>query len=164
MYFLNAAALADELGQGRLSERDKLKYFLGLGVVGLVTGQPGGILVLLSRPYGALYSGAFLGALLAGFLGCFRANERGDNEHFVERMICLAFPLSLWWWPLGWGLYAVWASAGPRLRPYLAPAVYGPYAGVLYSAAMYLAYYIALRHFIARAAGHRVAPEATVPA
>lgn len=146
MHLLNAARLADDLGHDRLTERQKAGYFMAATAL---TG-------LLGRGAGAGWSAAIVlhtAVSLAGIWCCFTANERGDGRAFLERILCLTLPLSVWW------IIVVWAVAiaarlaaigmgvpGPRYERW-----YGSFATWAYAVLLPL-YYLAMGRYVARAA------------
>jgi predicted Co/Zn/Cd cation transporter (cation efflux family) len=105
-------------------------------------------------------NGYFLGLIVTGvitFIGlraCFKMNERGDNQHFLDRYICLSVPLFIWSYLLYVLLFyisyaashALWGKDISRLFSGLGPAV------LLLTCIMLIVHFVALRHFIGKAA------------
>lgn len=95
MYWWNVSKLAEDLREGRVTEKERFKYFLatfaawGLAVqLFLYTG------IVLSEEN--LVSSTIMLALAVLGIGlCYRINKNGDNADFVPRMICLGWPISI---------------------------------------------------------------------
>ena len=95
MYFWNVKALAADLKKGRISQQEKLGYFLGtFAVIGKFT-------LLISHVTLYSFETAFLDVIpgliisIWGIRACFMANRRGDNLNFLDRFFCLSFPIFL---------------------------------------------------------------------
>jgi len=91
MYFWNANALAEDLKQGRLSEREKMKYFLVFSLFVTITSYASweaNILVFLE----ALI---LVAMTIWGTLFCYKANQKGDDKAFIERFVAMNLPLTI---------------------------------------------------------------------
>lgn len=97
MYLWNIKKLREDLKENRVSSREKMKYFLvfmlvvgGSFYVGLGFGDAG-------IPYGyTLFEAlAFIIITIAGMLVCYQANKQGDDKEFIERFICIGFPIGI---------------------------------------------------------------------
>lgn len=86
-----AIALRDDT----LSEREKLNFVWVLIAVAAIFGEAS-ILSALARPnvYGLIQLVPW-GIQIWGIAASFRANRRGDNQNFLERLTCLATSLSI---------------------------------------------------------------------
>lgn len=84
MYWWNVDALVQEFRANQVSEYEKYKYYLASTMLGL--------LMLLLTPRSPF---TFISILIVfwGIRTCFLANQQGDGVQFIERMICLRFPL-----------------------------------------------------------------------
>lgn len=85
MHFFNVNAVARELKANKISEHEKVKYFFGLSLIEALAYGGSNILIWL------------LGILIfiGGFYFAYRANKQGDNKNFIERYICLSFPIAI---------------------------------------------------------------------
>jgi hypothetical protein len=95
MYFWDTGKLASDLKHARVSERDKMLYMLG------------GRLLITMSIYEALFQKPksaswelyeLLVACIIVYLGtmiCYAANGKEKGENFVEKFICLSFPLAV---------------------------------------------------------------------
>ncbi len=101
MYFWNIDGLVQELKAGTISEYEKMKYLLAttlLQLFSLMNG-PGFIQfmpvtnteVLIQ----SLFFGIIVGVTVWGIYHCFIINKQGDNKNFIERFICLGFPVGV---------------------------------------------------------------------
>jgi len=158
MTFWNAARLADDLREGRVSEREKLRYLLLLVALHSLAGSGSASVVdalRSDRPGAALWP--LLGFVIAvvGLVACFRANARGDGRHFLDRIYCLAVPV---WIPV-YVAYLAAAFALERLAGPMTPVdgsrpKLGPYLlWVLLLLAPAIVGFVRLRRYVARAAG-----------
>lgn len=78
MYFWNVKGLAQDLKENKISETEKLKYYLLSGAFGM----------LPSTESSWTESGIWI---IMGFLAviwCYQANRRGDNTDFIGRVTC----------------------------------------------------------------------------
>jgi hypothetical protein len=87
VYFWNAKALARDLRDNKVSEKEKLKYFL-------LTNS------LLFIPVGGeeftwSEEAFFASIFFLGTLWCYEANQRGDDRDFIARTTCLLLPVAL---------------------------------------------------------------------
>lgn len=91
MYFWNIQALADELKQGTLPQRERLRYFLVFLLLDA-------LVALIEVPHdNAFYVMEVVHTviLLAGTYLCYQANQQGDQREFIDRYICLGLPIGL---------------------------------------------------------------------
>ena len=91
MYWWNVDALAAELREDATSEQDKMGYLLADTVIT-------GLAFLVPRPWSPVQFVAGLmglGISAFGILLCFEANRRGDGKRFVERFVCIGWPITV---------------------------------------------------------------------
>lgn len=84
MYLWNVNALVKDLREDKMSENEKLKYYLLSGVVALALPHELDLFTILD-----------IGVFIIGTYLCFEANSKGDNRNFITRMICLEIPLGI---------------------------------------------------------------------
>lgn len=93
--FQNPRQVAIALRDDTLSEREKLNFVWVSIAIASIFGEAS-ILSALARPNVA---GLILlvpwGIQIWGIMASFRANRRGDNQNFIERLICLTTALSI---------------------------------------------------------------------
>jgi hypothetical protein len=89
LYLWNVKALAQELKEDRVTEKEKLKYF----VFAILTGT--GHISLPADSTGWIFEGLNIGIVIASLFWCFRANQQGDNKDFIFRFICLSVPICI---------------------------------------------------------------------
>ena len=95
MYLLNYKQLAEDLRDNKVSEREKLYYMIGTVVLSTpllvpsapanpddITGELVGIFILIS-------------ITILGTIFTYRKNQQGDGKNFIERYVCLSFPISI---------------------------------------------------------------------
>ncbi|HEX6532957.1 MAG TPA: hypothetical protein VF041_00085 [Gemmatimonadaceae bacterium] len=92
MHLWNAAALARALGQGDVTEREKLGYLL-TGIVLQSFGRHYSLLEGIHYPIVLATVVPMLAITVGGIILTFRANARGDGRLFLERYVCLSVPL-----------------------------------------------------------------------
>jgi hypothetical protein len=94
MYWLRAEKLADDFREGRVDEKERLKYYVATFVVWnlipvfFVYGGP-------FQPIGPISVALNLIFTIAGALLCYRVNKGGDNSDLIARMICLGWPAGI---------------------------------------------------------------------
>ncbi|HEV7591363.1 MAG TPA: hypothetical protein VGO40_24835 [Longimicrobium sp.] len=155
MHLLNVTRLADELREDALSEKDKLGYLLAIVVIaGLVGGASG---PAFRTPIWAATALLQLVISLGGIWYCFAANERGDGRSFIERYVCLGFPLGIWWIGAYYGFYFLGLAAASVPAVSRAQLWYRSYPALAMVCLSPL-YYVALARYVARAAGVNAPP------
>ena len=95
MYILNYKQLAEDLRDHKVSEREKLYYIIGTVVLSTpllipsapanhndITGELVGIFILILLT-------------ILGTIFIYHKNQQGDGKNFIERYVCLSFPISI---------------------------------------------------------------------
>ena len=98
MYFWNTKALATRLKEGTLTQGEKLPYFLFFVAISYLIYEinffPNG-----SEPSEGIedlvHSGLTICLGVLGTFLCYRVNKEGDNSEFIDRFICLNFPVCI---------------------------------------------------------------------
>ncbi len=92
MYWWNMAKLAEDLREGRVTEKEKLKYLLATFVAWnlivdlfLYFGGPFGVKNVIPLAVNGIMT-------VWGILACYRINKQRDGRDFISRMICLGWP------------------------------------------------------------------------
>ena len=101
MHLLNYKQLARDLRDNKVSEREKLYYIIGTVVLSAplliphapanyddITGELVGIFILTLLT-------------ILGTIFIYRKNQQGDGKNFIERYVCLSFPISIIGWFFG---------------------------------------------------------------
>jgi len=95
MYLWNTNALANELKEGTLSEREKFKYYITSTLLYE-------LLILVTsfsaRTFSAVeifLSLLSIAILFFGTYQSYRVNQKGDGLNFIERFICLSLPIGI---------------------------------------------------------------------
>lgn len=112
MYFLNANQVARDLKTGALTETGKVKYFLADALILQSYSLFMICTHITSRSENVLNAFRALGSLaivLFGIYYCFNINHRGDNKNFIERIVCIGFPLGIKVYISGVVLFAIFA-------------------------------------------------------
>ena len=89
MYLWNISALAHDLRENKVSESEKMHYFLFLTIFETLfhgSGSRG------SASFALMMDIVFALITIFGILKCYAINKRGDNRGFIERFICLSLP------------------------------------------------------------------------
>lgn len=101
MHLINYTKLAEDLRDGKVSERQKLYYLIGLTLFAIP-------LLMPSMPENPndiskdiMWALGFVVMSIVIMVLLYRRNQQGDGKHFLERYICLAFPISIIWWCIG---------------------------------------------------------------
>jgi hypothetical protein len=85
MYFWYVNDLIKDLQADRVSEKDKMKYYLVTSLLMTVGGREWDIIVTIPQ----------LIILVCGIILCYKVNAQNDNKDFVARIICLGFTISI---------------------------------------------------------------------
>lgn len=93
MYFWNTRALADEMSRQLLPQREKMKYLLAWTLFQTIAVQNALWTVEAVTWFTAFKALLVIAINLGGVLACYAANRRGDDADFVERFICLGWPI-----------------------------------------------------------------------
>lgn len=95
MYFWNTYALAKELKEGTLDQKEKVKYLIIFVLaeylffdLAYFLEEPSTINSPLEPILLTITTG------LAIYL-CFRINQKGDNSEFIDRFVCITFPIAI---------------------------------------------------------------------
>jgi len=93
---LRVDKLAEDFREGRVSEKERYKYylatFIALNLIIEFFFHFGGKLGTERLMPVAVN----LGATVAGITLCYRTSKKGNDTDFVERMICLGWPIGMW--------------------------------------------------------------------
>lgn len=95
MFFWNVNTLSSQLRKNQISEKEILKYFIGLIILDAVSAIHPPSLSVVYAKYQFIHISIFLLIDVLGAWFCFDANRRGDNKEFLNRMICLSFTSSI---------------------------------------------------------------------
>lgn len=115
MYWLRVGKLAEDLREGRVTEKERFKYYLATFIAYGVAVQ---LFIYLGGPFDVdrLISAAVnLTAAVTGIFFCYRINRSGDDSDFIPRMICLGWPVGVWCVMLA-GVCALFAASGGKLQ------------------------------------------------
>lgn len=95
MYFLNYKQLAEDLRDHKISEKQKLHYLIATMIIFSI--------IYTSRlmPYDGDITMALIADVLTllmiiiGLVIIYQKNQQWDGKHFLERYLCLWFPISI---------------------------------------------------------------------
>lgn len=95
MYFWKVNSLVDDLKHGRVSQRQKMLYYLANTLFMLACSNI--IQLSASKPNIFTLLSIFVGFLVTvfGISLCYKTNESGDDIEFVDRMNCLGWPVTV---------------------------------------------------------------------
>lgn len=110
MYWWNIKALANELKANKVPQYEKFKYFFAFMLVDAILFEFVYLFPLQEGPKVLDYvdSLAIISITLLGIILCYKANKKGDNKEFIDRFICLS-------WPIGVRLFVIFIAV---LIPY----------------------------------------------
>lgn len=83
--------MAEDFREGRVDEKERLKYCLGMFAACNIAACCGGA----SSIEDLISTALNLTVTAMGTILCYRVNSRGDNKDFVARMICLGWPVGV---------------------------------------------------------------------
>ncbi len=95
MYFWNTKALANELKEGSVDQKEKMKYFL---VFMLWTFVVLDLSLYMQEDYSSndfILSLADTGLMMIAVYLCYRINRDGDDSDFIDRFVCLSLPITI---------------------------------------------------------------------
>ena len=96
MYWWNIDALIDDLKRKKVSTIEKLKYFLGFWILGIVLYYLTLLVYEKISPKLLLTEGVLIASItFIGIIQCYKINTQGDNKEFIERVICLNWPITV---------------------------------------------------------------------
>lgn len=84
MYFWKAKALARDLKENKVSEKEQMVYYLLVGIAFIIPGN---------RDISWLEWTILITGVVLGTIWCYQVNKRGDNQNFIVRMTCLSLPV-----------------------------------------------------------------------
>ncbi|MCA1961362.1 MAG: hypothetical protein LDL33_11270 [Desulfomonile sp.] len=93
MYFWDTRALADEMSRNVLPQREKMKYLLAWTLFNTLAVQNALWTVETITLFTGIKALLVIAVNVVGVLACYAANRRGDDTDFVERFICLGWPV-----------------------------------------------------------------------
>src|SRR3989344_6753381 len=112
MHFWNISALAQELREEKLTERDKMKYVLALFLLGNIFFYGAQGLYVSAGFLLALEVLAVIAITVGGIIWCYAANAKGDNKSFVERFVVLSLPVTVRLLTFGFIIYVAYIIVG----------------------------------------------------
>lgn len=97
MYFWNVTALADDLREGRTTQREKMMYLLAFVALLAALGEVSSYTCVREQVTSLriLQSLVFMALNIFGVIFCHGANRRGDNVDFITRFICISWPITM---------------------------------------------------------------------
>jgi hypothetical protein len=111
---LRPRRLAVALAAGELSEREKFQYLLFGAIIDVLLPSQVAGWTNWTRDR-VMFVAVSLVITVVGLLACFHANVRVDNRNFLERWLCLSFPLGIVLYVLYYVLYYAMGIAGLAL-------------------------------------------------
>jgi hypothetical protein len=93
MFFWKTKQLRNELITDSISEKEKMKYLLATMTLFAVSEQLGGS--DFSGGYFLAETLSIIFVTIIGILVCFDANSQGDGNNFIERFICISWPITI---------------------------------------------------------------------
>jgi hypothetical protein len=95
MYWWNVSKLAEDLTNDRVTERERFKYYLADAIVMNAVVQ---LVIYVGQPFTMWYALSSLAAVVISIVGivlCYRVNKAGDDADFIERIVCLGWPVTI---------------------------------------------------------------------
>ncbi|WP_134703498.1 hypothetical protein [Ammoniphilus sp. YIM 78166] len=147
MIFWNVGKLAEQIKQGDLSSKQKVKYLIVVFVFLGITPY-----AYLGEAYSSAYGLEVLVVLFAtiwGILYCHEANEEGDGKDFFERFICIGVPVGVRIMVFSLPFYLILSS----LFAFFTPIEYDTafqydYGDVLFTVIIEVVFYLQVRKWI----------------
>ena len=95
MYFWKVNALVEDLKNRRVSQRQKMHYYLALTLLSLIYVYITGLIAVKPNLLTGINILLGLSITAGGILLCYKANSQGDDEEFIDRIVCLSWPISV---------------------------------------------------------------------
>jgi len=101
MYFWNVKSLANDFKENKITERQKMRYYLFVSILIECILQLHNIMPNTTHSkwsisyFGWIYFGMSLLICLLGTIWCYQANHQGDDQDFISRMVCLSQPIGI---------------------------------------------------------------------
>ena len=97
MYWWNVKALANELKAKKVPQLEKFKYFFATSIVAALLFEFVYLVPLLQEVTTLDVAGslAYIILVALGIIVCYKANKGGDNKEFIDRFICLSWPIGI---------------------------------------------------------------------
>lgn len=95
MYFWRVNNLVDDFRNDKVSEKEKLKYTILLGILVEIISSP---IMWIDSIYSTMDSINLIAMIVTTTLGtyyCYAKNKSGDNKDFITRFICLGIPVGV---------------------------------------------------------------------
>ncbi len=93
MYFWKVNALVEDLKNQRVSQRQKMYYYLADTVLAFIAIYTGSLVASKPNVLTAIEFLLGLSITVTGVLLCYEANRQGDDAEFIDRMVCLSWPI-----------------------------------------------------------------------
>jgi hypothetical protein len=95
MYFWNTNALAKKLRSRSLSQSEKMQYFVASSACYTLFFEVNGYLDESPSLLLILRSAVAVMTTIIGIIFCYRVNSEGDGQEFIDRFICLGWPIAI---------------------------------------------------------------------
>lgn len=95
MYLWNTDALAADLANGRLPERERIKYFLLYAVLTALAAEVSTYMGQTPTLPALTYSALVVLTTLFGTIWLYRLNRAEAGQDFIGRLICLSVPIGV---------------------------------------------------------------------
>ena len=95
MYFWKVNALVEDLKNRRVSQRQKMHYYLANALFTLACIYITSLLPVKPNVFTVINIIFGLCITVGGVLLCYEANNQGDDEEFIDRIVCLSWPINV---------------------------------------------------------------------
>lgn len=97
MYLWNVKKLSSGLKENKISEKEKMKYFMVMMLIWTLMFSLSALFpVQLTDKLNYLTVSFFILVLtFVGLYSCYQANRDGDNKDFVARFVCISLPINI---------------------------------------------------------------------
>jgi hypothetical protein len=95
MYWWNVSKLGEDLREGRVDEKERFKYYLASVIAWTLGAQPFLYYGQSFKITDLVSACLALTITIVGTVMCYRVNRSGDNQDFIGRMVCLAWPIGI---------------------------------------------------------------------
>jgi len=91
MYFWNVKQLTEDLKEGKVSQKEKFKYFFVFMLLSSFVSEFAVLIDEINR-FSVIEGLTVIFITMLGVVFCYRINVKGDNKEYIDRFICLSFP------------------------------------------------------------------------
>lgn len=95
MYFWRVNPLVEDLKNGRVTQRQKMYYYLAGTLLSLIYIFISSAVAVTPNLMTVVNIVLAISVTVGGILLCYEANHQGDDTEFIDRFVCLSWPINM---------------------------------------------------------------------